>query len=331
MEEHFAEIDAHGSEEFRRLQTRSDARSATRFATQYALLLGSVVVVCLASVSTIPMWLALPGGVTFSIMTAGMFAATHETGHRTAFRSRWANDLVCFLAALPTLYTPTGFRAFHFEHHRQTHIPGRDPELSFGHRPVPGATDAWPSYLAFLTGVPIVAYKLAMLLSAALVPGSLVWREFLTWVPERDRDRLRWESRFVLLVHGAALALGYLYVPGILWLIAAQIAGHGLLAVFIMAEHGGLPHDGPILEKTRSTRTNSLVRWLLWNMPFHAEHHAWPSVPWHALPALHSLVAPRIVHETDGYPAFHTAALGAVLSGRPYREAASRAGTADLA
>ena len=39
-----------------------------------------------------------------------------------------------------------------------------------------------------------------------------------------------------------------------------------------------------MLENSRTTYTNALVRFLAWNMPFHAEHHAWPSIPFHALP-----------------------------------------------
>lgn len=31
-------------------------------------------------------------------------------------------------------------------------------------------------------------------------------------------------------------------------------------------------------------------RKLAWNMPYHAEHHAWPSVPFHFLPFVHKLL-----------------------------------------
>jgi fatty acid desaturase len=38
-------------------------------------------------------------------------------------------------------------------------------------------------------------------------------------------------------------------------------------------------------------------------MPFHAEHHAAPSVPFHALPAMHVHAAPTA--STGGYLAAH--------------------------
>jgi len=40
-------------------------------------------------------------------------------------------------------------------------------------------------------------------------------------------------------------------------------------------------------------------------MPFHAEHHAFPAVPFHALENLHSLVRPHLQETERGYIAFH--------------------------
>jgi fatty acid desaturase len=45
------------------------------------------------------------------------------------------------------------------------------------------------------------------------------------------------------------------------------------------------------------------VRLFAWNMPYHAEHHAYPAVPFHALPALHARVQGRVEHVEPGYVA----------------------------
>jgi fatty acid desaturase len=58
-----------------------------------------------------------------------------------------------------------------------------------------------------------------------------------------------------------------------------------------------------MLENTRTTFTNAFVRRFAWNMPYHAEHHAYPAVPFHALPRLHALLAGRIVHTAPSYRA----------------------------
>ena len=43
----------------------------------------------------------------------------------------------------------------------------------------------------------------------------------------------------------------------------------------------------------------------MWNMPFHAEHHLYPSLPFHALPRAHRWIGPRIAHCDPGYLAVH--------------------------
>ena len=47
--------------------------------------------------------------------------------------------------------------------------------------------------------------------------------------------------------------------------------------------------------------TVALVRLFAWNMPYHAEHHAYPAVPFHALPRLHERVRARIANLDPGY------------------------------
>ena len=42
------------------------------------------------------------------------------------------------------------------------------------------------------------------------------------------------------------------------------------------------------LTNTRTTLTNAAVRLLMWNMPFHAEHHLYPSIPFHRLADAHA-------------------------------------------
>jgi fatty acid desaturase len=43
----------------------------------------------------------------------------------------------------------------------------------------------------------------------------------------------------------------------------------------------------------------------MWNMPFHGEHHLYPSLPFHDLPAAHALIGPRLRHVDCGYLAVH--------------------------
>jgi fatty acid desaturase len=56
-----------------------------------------------------------------------------------------------------------------------------------------------------------------------------------------------------------------------------------------------------MLENTRTTYTNAAMRFLAWNMPYHAEHHAFPAVPFHRLPEVNRMLAPRLKSTSHGY------------------------------
>ncbi|MFM9047249.1 MAG: fatty acid desaturase [Cyanobium sp.] len=40
-------------------------------------------------------------------------------------------------------------------------------------------------------------------------------------------------------------------------------------------------------------------------MPYHAEHHLYPSVPFDALPRAHALLGPHLAHGDQGYLQVH--------------------------
>jgi fatty acid desaturase len=299
------------------IQSRSDGPALRRFAAQYALLLGAGVVVALG---VGPWWAQALALLTFALMTMAMFAVGHETLHGTAFASRALNGWVCALACAPIYYAPTGFREFHFAHHRHTHDPAKDPELVVGGKPTPAITSGLSVYLPFVTGLPLIFYKVGMLLAAAVGKPQAVWDRFLFFVPAKARARMGWEARGVIALHAAWVTAGALWLPGLLTLLWGQVLGHSLLALYITAEHNGLPHAGDILERTRTTYASAPVKWLMWNMPYHAEHHAYPAVPWHALPQVHALIAPELRHTVADYPAFHVRVWRSLLRGRPFQE-----------
>jgi fatty acid desaturase len=60
-----------------------------------------------------------------------------------------------------------------------------------------------------------------------------------------------------------------------------------------VTQHGGLAED--VLDHRLNSRTvymNPVLRFLYWNMNYHVEHHMFPMVPYHALPALHEEMKP---------------------------------------
>ena len=67
-----------------------------------------------------------------------------------------------------------------------------------------------------------------------------------------------------------------------------------------------MPHEDNILISTRTIKSNAVLNWLCWNMPYHTAHHTYPSVPFWRLPELHKEMVAAMGHEpeTIGYISF---------------------------
>lgn len=243
---------------------------------------------------------AMPLTLLLGYALAFLFNVLHETAHQTAFRTRFWNyafgHLAGFLILLPYAY----YRAFHWDHHRYTQDPARDPELAM---PLPRTRLglAW-----YASGVPTWVGRLRML----FVHGVL-GRVKEPWVAEAQRATVVREARCYLagyvLVLAGSIAAGS---PAAVWLwLVPVMVGQWFLRPYLLSEHTGCAHTSNTLENTRTTYTNALMRFFAWNMPYHVEHHAYPAVPFHALPQLHDLLEAHLLHTARGYPAATAAVL----------------------
>ena len=236
--------------------------------------------------------IALPALVVYGFSLASMFAVVHECTHRTAFASNALNDAVGWLAGVLSGYNSAFYRRYHRCHDRYTKVPGKDPELE---DLIPST---WGEYLWVMSGIPWWIGK---------VQGH--WRvaagDFrgMAYMPEGAYGEVRRSTWAQLGVYGSAIALSlavgqpwfFLY-----WLLPLAV-GQPLLRFILIAEHTGCPDGDNPLTNTRTTLTLWPLRLLMWNMPFHAEHHLYPSIPFHRLAAAHGELAPYFAAVEPGY------------------------------
>ena len=156
----------------RRLSRRSDARGFLQLAAHGLLL-------CVTGVGV---W-ASRGSLMVSSRHCPLrcsaqlsFCALHETVHRTAFASRPVNDAVAWACGVVLLLPCEYFRLFHFEHHRFTQDPARDPELA------QTAPATLRSYLWRMSGLPNWTKRLTVTLGHASTG-----RVTETFVPDAKR------------------------------------------------------------------------------------------------------------------------------------------------
>lgn len=293
-------------EQLRPLLARRDGPGLVRWCVQSSLFLGSGICTILLVQAGHPGWLA--SVVLCGISLAFFFPSLHEAGHKTAFRTGAFNEICVWVSAVLMLQAPSFFRVFHWAHHRHTQDRELDPEIAAA----PDMLAAWPRnplvYLALASGQFLWVGKLMFTLSSALMPKGRLWERAFPFIRPGLRGRIAWESRLVLALLVGFCACGCLWVEGFAHVLWAWPIAHVVLGFYLMTEHTGLPHDGSQAHRTRSTRSSRLFEWLMWHMPYHAEHHIFPAVPFHALPALRRELGNDIEHEAPGYLRFHIVA-----------------------
>lgn len=237
-------------------------------------------------------WIAIPALVVYGFGFAAMFAPMHESSHRTAFENNLLNDAVCWLAGVLSFYNGAFYRRYHKWHHRYVQDFDNDPELS---DPMP---QTLTDYLIMLSGATWWWGKLKTHYRVAT--GQL---EDYPYISEDARDSVMFAVRSQLAVYGIAIAISILaHQPWFItyWLFPLMV-GQPILRMILLSEHTGCTHDTNPLTNTRSTKTLFPIQFLMWNMPFHAEHHLYPSIPFHQLPAAHEQLRDHFTYKDQGY------------------------------
>ena len=276
----------------RDLSTKSNIAGVVRAASHYGMIVIVGALISLVSSRYGLPW-ALPLIAAQGYFVAFLFMVVHETAHKTAFRSHALNlvvgNLSAFMIGLPYQY----YCLFHWDHHRYTQDPEKDPELIVGPKPA-SHTQLAIAYSGLLQ----VFVRIRLMFRHALTGQVIV-----PWIPQHKRTAIVLEARLylagylLLFVASAALHSAILLWVWILPLLAGQL----ILRPYLYAEHTGCERTRSSFENTRTTMTGRIMKWFAWNMPYHVEHHAYPTVPFHALPRLNAIVDGHIVYRGRNY------------------------------
>jgi fatty acid desaturase len=192
------------------------------------------------------------------------------------------NTVVYYIACFMIMRDPTVWRWSHTRHHTDTIVVGRDPEI-VAKRPPP----LWHIAGDFLGifAVPTAFKHMAIHASGRLTPDEA------TFVPDTERPKTYWTARTWLVIYAAvvtACVASRSILPAmVIGLPRMYGAWHHIVTG--LTQHSGLAED--VTDHRLNSRTvymNPFSRFVYWNMNYHVEHHMFPMVPFHALPALHA-------------------------------------------
>lgn len=232
-----------------------------------------------------PTWWSAPFWLAYGVLYgSAMDARWHECGHGTAFRTAWMNDALYQVACFCMIRNPVSWRWSHARHHTDTIIVGRDPEILAMRPPALaqiainlfGVMDVWRGLMR-------------MMLNAS---GKLDPQE-ASYIPQSEQPKLIRVARIWVAIYAATIALA-LAQTSLLPLMVIGLprlygAWHHVLTGIL--QHTGLAEN--VTDHRLNTRTvhmNPISRFIYLNMNYHVEHHMFPMVPYHRLPALHDLI-----------------------------------------
>lgn len=259
-----------------------------------AIWLGTMLVCAVAGVHFWGSWLAVPFFIVYGVLYGSASDSRwHECGHGTAFKTAWMNNAVYQLACFMILREPTVWRWSHTRHHTDTIIVGRDPEIGVK-RP--------PDILGLFLNLFALKSTYFALQKLALHAAGRLTAEEKIFIPEMEQWKVFIVARIYIAIFlgVAALSIGlHSWIPAML-IGLPTLYGGGITIIHGVTQHAGLSED--VLDHRLNSRTiymNPISRFIYWNMNYHVEHHMFPMVPYHALPALHEAIKAEC---PDPYP-----------------------------
>ena len=229
------------------------------------------------------------------LLLISLFAPLHECSHSTAFKSNLLNQLATFFCGMVHLMPSIWFREFHMQHHRHTQDTEKDPEL----RTQQPRTIV--SYIFLVTGIKIWIDLVKNFFR--LFSGNV--KE--SYINKHNTKKVVFEARIVFTIYLLLFLVSFNFNNAILlyaWIIP-MIIGQPFLRLFLLAEHGFCDLSSDMTKNSRTTKTNLLLRFFMWNMNYHSEHHSTPGIPFHKLQEYQKKIGHKVKHRELGYFNFH--------------------------
>jgi len=232
----------------------------------------------------LPTWARVVSFLVYATVYCFSEAILHETHHRTAFRTPWVNETVHYLAGLLSFSEPLRDRWLHAAHHTYTSYPQFDPEIVL--EPPP----RFNTLILDMFRVKVVVRFTGQIFHNAVKPDALTLR----YVPPTERRAVRLSAQVFVAYYLGVVVLSIVlrsWWP-ILFVFVARFVGAWLNSWIMFLQHGALQMSVPDWRRdARTVLTNPVNRFLVWNMNYHVEHHMYPTVPFHSLPALQRAIA----------------------------------------
>lgn len=243
-----------------------------------------------------------------TVLTVPTYAVSHESAHGTFVKTKWLNTVIYWITSLIYFEDPTHRFRSHMRHHNHTWVNGVDTQMPFR---TPLTISRW---LLELSDLMQYVYDVKYMVLNAMGIHDGFTRSYM---PEKDLPRLQRDSRLFLVVYATVLGITAYFAWWqylLVYFVVPRLLGGISMQFFTIIQHAEMEEDQPDLRRScRSFDTNWLGRFLYCGMNRHIEHHLYPKVPFHALPALQRALEGQLPEPSKGAFAANLFVLTAVV------------------
>ena len=275
VEESFSTRKLLSGAELKEFNTKSDLAGGLQMASH----LGAILALGYLHFLAMGSWWVLATGFALGVTVNFLYAAQHELSHWTVFKTRRLNEVFGRIVGFAMMFPRDYDLVMHQAHHRWTSNWERDGELT-------RAPYTLQSYSLYFIGITYWMNRVTGLIRRA---RGIIIEPYIGAAVEAKIIR---ESRLHIAGYAGIAALSVMFESwaALTYWLAPMVLTKWVHQLQNTIEHLGLSHESDILHNTRSTRTNAVMRWLCWQMPYHTAHHSYPSVPFWQLRKLNDKI-----------------------------------------
>lgn len=275
----------------RELSRLSPLRATASVLFDFGIIAG---LACIA-VSWPRVWVVLPAIGLMGAVQHGLAILSHQAAHYRLYETRWVNDLVGKLCAVPLGLSLITYRVLHRTHHNHLYTP-IDPDLALIADYPRGRAYLLGKLLKDLSGLTLWKAYGYFFGKPVTKKGSASSLRIDDDTSPALKKKAKRDQVLVVVIQLCALGLsigfGFWRWYLLLWLLPLVTVLQALLRLRAVLEHGAVDDVTDVRRAARTTHASFLTRFVLYphNMNFHIEHHLYPSVPHYNLPECHRVL-----------------------------------------
>jgi fatty acid desaturase len=213
-----------------------------------------------------------------TIYTFGI-ANGHETVHRTAFKTRWINEIFCYISFFQLHSEPLSFRWSHTFHHSNT----LQTEGEYDHEiEVSRPTHLLKFFLKFIPLTDLFFIHQSSFVGTAKIALGILSPSNKITAPLDQQLKIIINARIILLLWFSIILFSFYFSTWwpIIFYFLPTFVGRPIHFAVNVTQHLAAKVDSK--DHRLSTHTiilNPILSFYYWHMEYHIEHHVFPMVP----------------------------------------------------